>query len=168
MKTIHEIKSFIESLPESTQRAMNVMIAHVSAGASLYVVSIDHTEADTHIYPRAMGKRVITTHRQVMDWSHLSVVPIEETVNWALDCKNNACGYETGYVHHTTIPTSQFMAVFGDMAINIKNGSINAVDGGIRFNTYIMKQVVHCLKAERLPNNARQAAAMGLPVGLFA
>lgn len=168
MKSIHEIKAAIDAMPDSTRRAMNVLIAHVAAGAQLYALSVKHSDPDHHLYPKALGKRVITTLPNLDPESWLSPVQHEETVNWTLDGKNNPCGYEVGYLQYTMVPTQTFVSLFGEHMINVKQNRINAADGGIMFNTYMMKQIAWCLKAERLPANARQAAAMGLPVGLFA
>ena len=168
MKSIHEIKATIEAMPETTQRSLKVLMAHVAAGAPLYALSVTHGEPDMYLYPKAMGKRVIATLPNIETNSWFSTEQREETVHWVLDGKNNPCGYETGYLQYTMVPALQFMELFGDLAINIKQGRINAADGAITFNTYMMKQIVWCMKAERLPSNARQAAAMGLPVGLFA
>lgn len=168
MKTIHEIKTAIEAMPETTRRALNVLMAHVAAGAPLYALSVMHGDPDTYLYPKALGKRVIATLPTLDADSWLSTEQREETVNWTLDGKNNPCGYEVGYLQHVMVPTKQFIDLFGDLMLNVKQNRINAADGAIAFNTYMMKQIVWCMKAERLPSNARQAAAMGLPVGLFA
>lgn len=168
MKTIHEIKEAIETLPAVTQKALNVLIAHISAGAPLYAIEVSHCEPDTYLYPKALGKRVTTTLPHLDPWSYLWIEPQEETVNWTLDGKNNPCGYEVGYIQHNMVPTKQFVEIFGELMINVKGGNIHAADGAITFNVGMMKQIQWCLKSERLPANARQAAAMGLPVGLFA
>ena len=168
MKSIHEIKATIESLPDTTRRAMNVLMAHVAAGAPLFALSVKHSDPDDHLYPKALGKRVITTLPNLGTDSWLATEQQEETVHWTLDGKNNPCGYETGYLQYVMVPTCQFVELFGDLMINVKQGRIQAADGAITFNIYMMKQIVWCMKSERLPSNARQAAAMGLPVGLFA
>lgn len=168
MKTIHEIKATIESMPDTTRRAMNVLMAHVAAGAPLFALSVKHSDPDTYLYPKALGKRVITTLPNLDPESWLSTEQQEETVHWTLDGKNNPCGYETGYLQYVMVPTGPFVELFGDLMINVKQGRIQAADGAITFNVYLMKQIVWCMKAERLPSNARQAAAMGLPTGLFA
>lgn len=188
MKTFANVLSVIQSMDGLYADTIVKFMRHAAAGGRLYLLEVQHTDGDTYLYPDVVGKRTTVTTRRGTFFTGVWFEPVNEIVNWSVDQLGNARGYDADYVHRAIVPTHMWMEMFGDIAKNVVSKRfdkpmstlpgteelsrqywdvVKSTDGGMDFNTAIMRQYLQCLELPTLPANARQAAAMGLPVELF-
>ena len=188
MKSFVEVKAIIDALnPEAREQFVKYM-RHVASGGRLYMLEVKHDEGDRYMYPNAEGKRTTSTVRRGTFYAGLWHEPVDEIVNWSTDLVGNARGYDNDYVTRHLTSIHAWMEAFGSIAQNVvakqfsePQSMVNewkersklywdvtkSTDGGLDFNQYHMRKYLQCLSAPSVPNNARQAAAMGLPIDLF-
>lgn len=188
MKSFVEVKAIIDSLDQKAKEQFITYMRHVASGGRLYMLEVKHDDGDRYLYPNAEGKRTTTTVRRGTFYAGLWHAPVDEIVNWSTDAMGNARGYDNDYITRRLTSLHAWMAAFGDIAQNVDAKQFSnpqsivnewqeqsklywdvthSTDGGLDFNQYHMRKYLQCLASPTVPNNVRQAAAMGLPVDLF-
>lgn len=188
MKSFVEVKAIIDSLDKAAREQFIMFMRHVASGGRLYMLEVKHDEGDRYLYPDAEGKRTTSVVRRGTFYAGIWFQPVDEVVNWSTDLLGNARGYDNDYITRHLTSIHAWMDAFGSIAQNVEAKVFSnpqtmviewqersklywdvtkSTDGGMDFNQYAMRKYLTCLSAPSVPNNIRQAAAMGLPIDLF-